>query len=110
MTTEVQRRALHADIRSAFVGSIRPAKDAIALHQGEEWYTIYSLSPGFGGKAAIEDWAVEILQPLTDKQAAVIDRFLELAERDDDLGPQIEDIAERREHFRELRARCNASE
>jgi len=167
MTSESERLALQAEVRSAFAGVVRPAEDLIALHQcpecdalraafaHESWdamsddliernelalpllspdafayflpayllysldhlsctagvteMTVYAVSPSAGANANLENWTQERIAPFTDQQARVIDRFLELAERDEELGSYMSDIAERRVRFKELRAKCNSS-
>jgi hypothetical protein len=70
-------------------------------------FTVYAVSPGANSDLGLEDWAVQRLAPFTNEQASAVDQFLELVERDEDVGPYISDISERRERFRELRAKSS---
>jgi hypothetical protein len=64
--------------------------------------TIYALGPKAKDNRASEDWERERVKPLTEEQARVIDRFLELVEKDDEFSEYLGDVAERRARFHEL--------
>ena len=78
------------------------ALDHLTWRHSASEHTVYAVGPDKPANDDHADWHRTRFRALTPQQAAVVEDFLALVEKDPDFGSYLGDVAERREQFREL--------